>query len=187
MNCRPAEKRDAKEAAYLIHLAIKDIADTLTGETETEKIRNELAQMFSQENNRLSYQNCLVMEEDDQVIGLAIAYAGDDAEALDKPIIDRLMKKTGKNSIQLDKETKPGDYYIDTVSVHPDGQGKGIGSTLFKEVEKLAKIKGFQQTSLNVADDNPRAKKLYTKLGYIKEKVIEINGHEYDYMIKVIG
>lgn len=186
MYCRPAEKKDSVEAAYLIHLAIKDIADALTGEKETDKIRAELAHLFQQENNRLSYQNCLVIEEHEKVIGIAIAYAGDDAEKLDKPIIERLIKKTGNNHIQLDKEAEPGDYYIDTVSVHPLGQGKGIGSLLFKEVEKLAKSKGFHQLSLNVAEDNPRAKKLYTRLGYKKDKVIEITGHEYDYMIKTV-
>ncbi|MGE8203309.1 GNAT family N-acetyltransferase [Heyndrickxia sp. NPDC080065] len=184
MKCRYAEKNDAKEAAYLIHLAIHDIAESLTGESEQTKIREVLAQLFSQEDNRLSYQNCLVMEVDNNLAGIIIAYAGDDAEALDKPILERLYRKSDESSISLDKEADHGDYYLDTVSVKPEYQGKRIGTLLIQEAEKLASRKGYNRVSLNVAEDNPRAKQLYIKLGYNKVKVIEINGHEYDYMVK---
>ncbi|MED3654953.1 GNAT family N-acetyltransferase [Heyndrickxia sporothermodurans] len=186
MECRLAMKSDAKEAADYIHLAIHDIAEALTGEKETEKIREVLSELFRQENNRLSYQNSIVAEIDGKVAGILIAYSGDDAVELDKPILERL-KRIGKSHVEpFDNEADKGDYYIDTVSVVPDFQGRGIGTFLIQSVEQVAKDKGFTRVSLNVAEDNPGAKRLYEKLGYMKEKNIMINGHEFDYMVKSV-
>lgn len=187
MNSRPAEKKDAEEVAYLIHLAIQDIADKLTGEKENGKILEVLSQLFQQEDNRLSYQNCLVMEADNKVGGVIITYSGDNADALDRPIIERLRRISEDNNLTLDKEAEQGDYYIDTVSINPDLQGKRIGTLLIQAAEKAAKKRGYVRTSLNVAHDNPRANRLYIRLGYRKVKVIQINGHDYDYMVKSLG
>lgn len=186
MFIRPAEKRDAVEAANLIHLAIKDIAETLTGEKEETKIRQVLAQLFTEERNRLSFQNCLVATTDQAIMGIIIIYSGADAQMLDKPIIDRLKQLGEEKEIVIDKEAELEDYYIDTVCVNPDYQGKRIGTHLIQAAEKLASEKGFNRISLNVAKDNPKACQLYTRLGYKKEQVIQINGHDYDYMVKII-
>ncbi|WP_052427545.1 hypothetical protein [Neobacillus niacini] len=57
---RGAVKKDAKKAAELIHIAIDDIAEKLTGQTKKENIREMLANFFREENNRLSYQNTII-------------------------------------------------------------------------------------------------------------------------------
>ena len=89
--------------------------------------------------------------------------------------------------IVLDKEADEGDFYIDTVCVDDRFRGYGIGSMLLKEAEKTALQKGYSRLSLNVAQDNPHAKKLYEQIGYKKDKVIEINEHHYDYMVKILS
>lgn len=179
---RPAEKKDANEAAQLIHIAIDDIAEQLTGETSEEYIQKTLAQFFQKENNRLSYQNVLVADVLGMVAGMVLTYPGEGALQLDAPIIEHLREK-GKESL-LDKEADEGDFYIDTLCVHSKFRGYGIGTALIMEAEKLALQKGYQRVSLNVAIDNPSAKKLYEHIGFKKEKVIEIHGHPYDYMVK---
>lgn len=186
LNLRLAEKKDSKRAAELIHLAITDIAEQLTGQTKSENIRETLAYFFREKNNRLSFQNTIVAEVLDEVVGIVISYPGENAPVLDEPILSRLRKKSRKQDIYLDKEAEPGDYYIDTISVSPKYQGYGIGTALIKAAEKAAQRNGYRRVSLNVAHDNPTAKILYTKLGYRVEKVIQINGHSYDYMVRVI-
>ncbi|WP_318509086.1 GNAT family N-acetyltransferase [Bacillus sp. T3] len=183
---RLAENKDSKKAAELIHNAITDIAEQLTGQTKTENIRETLAYFFREKNNRLSFQNTIIADVLDEVVGLIITYPGDDASGLDEPILSRLRKKRRNQEIYFDKEAEPGDYYIDTVSVNPKFQGYGIGTALIKEAEKVAKRMGFSRVSLNVANDNPTAKALYKKLGYHVEKVIQINGHNYDYMVRIL-
>lgn len=181
---RPAIKKDAKVVAELIHIAIDDIAEQLTGEAMEDKIRETLAQLFLEENNRLSYQNLLVAEILGEVAGIVLTYPGEESIRLDEPIVKLLRDK--KKMALLDKEADEGDYYFDTLCVHAKFRGLGIGTALIKEAEKLALQKGFHRVSLNVARDNPSAQRLYEQLEYNKEKSIEIHGHPYDYMIKTI-
>jgi ribosomal protein S18 acetylase RimI-like enzyme len=186
LKLRLAVKSDSKTAAELIHLAISDIADQLTGQTKTENIRETLAFFFREKGNRLSFQNTIIADVLGDVAGIVIAYPGDDATVLDEPILSKLRKKRSNQGIFFDKEADHGDYYLDTICVSPKFQGFGIGTTLIKEAEKAAIQIGYSRVSLNVSHDNPSAKGLYKKLGYVKEKVIQINGHNYDYMVRVI-
>ncbi len=64
---------------------------------------------------------------------------------------------------------------IFAIRVHPEEQGKGIGSKLILEMENLLKNKGFFEVFISVHVDNPKAQKLYERLGYKigKQDVIE--------------
>ncbi|MEH7238552.1 GNAT family N-acetyltransferase [Bacillus sp. JJ1562] len=183
---RSAVKKDAKKAVELIHIAITDIAEQLTGQTKKENIRETLAHFFREENNRLSFQNIIVADILGEVAGIIITYPGEDASRLDEPILKRLRKKRRDDEIFLDKEADEGDYYVDTICVDDRFRGYGIGTMLLKEAEKTALQKGYPKVSLNVAKDNPNAKKLYTRMGYKEEKVIQINEHPYIYMVKTL-
>lgn len=187
LSFRGAVKKDAKNAADLIHFAIDDIAEKLTGQTKKENIRETLANFFREENNRLSYQNTIVADVLGEVAGIVITYPGEIAHRLDEPILKRLRKKRRNELILLDKEADEGDFYIDTVCVEDRFRGYGIGTMLLKEVEKTALQKGYSRLSLNVAKDNPNAKKLYEQIGYQLEKEIIINEHLYDYMVKLLS
>ncbi len=52
-----------------------------------------------------------------------------------------------------------------SIAIYKSFRGKGIGSELMKQMLKLLKEKGYQQTSLSVQKEN-YAVKMYTKLGY---------------------
>jgi len=184
---RGAVKKDAKKAAELIHIAITDIAEQLTGQTKKENIRATLSQFFREENNRLSFQNMIVADIFDKVVGIIITYPGEDAPRFDEPILKRLRKKRRNENIFLDKEAEEDDFYVDTICVDDHFRGYGIGTMLLKEAEKVARQKGYSKVSLNVAQDNFTAKKLYQRNGYLKEKVIQINKHHYDYMVKTLN
>jgi GNAT superfamily N-acetyltransferase len=45
-------------------------------------------------------------------------------------------------------------------------RSKGIGTQLIRAAEMMAKDRGFRQACIGVATDNPRARKLYERLGY---------------------
>ncbi|MFD0051000.1 GNAT family N-acetyltransferase [Actinomycetes bacterium NPDC127524] len=185
MLVRQARMEDAAQAAELIQLAIKDIAEALTGETEEEKIKKVLRDYFCQEVNRLSYRNTLVAEIEGRAAGIIISYHGSDASELDAPIIAHLHS-SGNTNGAVEKEAEDEDYYIDTLSVNPEHWGKRVGTCLVAESEKLAKEKGYKTISLNVEENNIRARKLYSRLGYTASKVITINHHSYEYMVKTL-
>ncbi|MGD9330960.1 MAG: GNAT family N-acetyltransferase [Desulfobacterales bacterium] len=66
----------------------------------------------------------------------------------------------------LDSTIAPGDLYLDGIAVTPSHQGRGVGTALITAFENRARENGFTTVSLEVIDTNPRAKKLYSRLGY---------------------
>jgi ribosomal protein S18 acetylase RimI-like enzyme len=51
--------------------------------------------------------------------------------------------------------------FVEELAVHPDFQGRGLGSFMLEQVEHLAKLRGCTHIVLEVAENNPRAMKFY--------------------------
>jgi GNAT superfamily N-acetyltransferase len=61
----------------------------------------------------------------------------------------------------------PGCPEINGLRVYrADRRGRGIGTALIRSAEDRARERGFRWLGLGVADDNPRAARLYARLGY---------------------
>jgi len=182
---RPARKEDVDQIIPLLVQAIGDIAYALAGESNHERAMDILREFVTQENNRISYQNITVMEQDGQIAGMLVAYAGDDVERLDQPLLDR-PGRDADEKYALVKETRPGEYYLDTLSVSEVFQGQGIGRALMAAFEQQGRELGHTQVALIVEQDNGRAMQLYERQGYVQDEVILIGGHEYYHMVKRI-
>ena len=72
--------------------------------------------------------------------------------------------------IQLSSERRFSDgrrhAYLYSLRVMDMFQGQGIGTRLIEEAETLAHDRRFGWASIAAARDNPRARKLYERLGY---------------------
>lgn len=183
---RPARKEDVDQTIPLLVQAIGDIAYALAGEAEHERAMDILRDFAAQEGNRISYQNITVLELEGQIAGILVAYAGDDADRLDQPLLNR-PGRDGDEKYALVKETRPGEYYLDTLSVSEQFQGQGIGRALMAAFEQQGRELGHTQVALIVEQDNGRAKHLYERQGYVQDEVILIGGHEYYHMVKEIS
>ena len=64
------------------------------------------------------------------------------------------------------REYEADEYFINTIAVLPDFQGKGIGTQMLMYAEGKAKAEGLQKCSLSVEIGNRRARHLYERLGY---------------------
>ena len=51
--------------------------------------------------------------------------------------------------------------FVEELAVHPDLQGRGLGSFILDQVEHLAKLRGCTHIVLEVAENNPRALEFY--------------------------
>jgi len=61
--------------------------------------------------------------------------------------------------------------HLHHLKVHKAFCKKGIGETLTRKVEEIAKQKGFKKMTVGVDEDNPYAKRLYEKWGYRVVKI----------------
>jgi ribosomal protein S18 acetylase RimI-like enzyme len=86
----------------------------------------------------------------------------------------------------VEPETTAGEYYLDTVSVFPNRQGRGIGNRLISSVIERAKESGHDCVGLLVEKANPSAKKLYQRLGFEVTNIKNFMGGEYEHMIRNI-
>ena len=62
--------------------------------------------------------------------------------------------------------------YVGGLAIHPMHFGKGYGRQLLEEVKQWAMRRGILRLELDVAEDNPRAKRLYEKSGFVVEGVL---------------
>lgn len=56
--------------------------------------------------------------------------------------------------------------YIETIDVHPDKQGKGIGNLLMEYAERMIREQDYNFVYLHVFTKNLNAQRLYLKRGY---------------------
>ncbi|MES1049042.1 GNAT family N-acetyltransferase [Bacillus thuringiensis] len=184
---RKAKKTDAMAIAPLLYNALHEIAEKITGSTVEAEVLLGLETWFSKENNRLSYENCFVYEQDESAVGIIVAYHGSEATQLDAPIVHHLRALHKDESITLEKEAELDEYYIDTLSVSSAHGGKGIGSKLIEAAEIYATEKGHKKIALLVNLENKRAYSLYEKLGYKKDEIVMLVGEPYAHLVKPLN
>ncbi|MBQ8748853.1 MAG: GNAT family N-acetyltransferase [Clostridia bacterium] len=57
---------------------------------------------------------------------------------------------------------------LKNIYIQEDYRGKGYFTLLLKEMERLARIKGYRYLILSVTKDNEKAQKVYEHLGFVK-------------------
>ncbi|MEU9731429.1 GNAT family N-acetyltransferase [Streptomyces sp. NPDC048002] len=67
----------------------------------------------------------------------------------------------------VDYQVKEGVGTLWQLAVHPALQSCGIGTFLVESAEQRIRNRGLRQAGLAVEDDNPRARALYERLGYV--------------------
>ena len=80
------------------------------------------------------------------------------------------------------RKAKNNELLMDGISVAPLARGKGVGSKLLNEILSYAEEYDFKSVRLDVIDTNPRAKKLYERMGF---KVTETS--KFPSLKKILG
>lgn len=173
INIRKANLQDSEAIATYLLLAMEDIVCEFIGQNDSKKALDFLQYFVQKENNQYSYQNCFVAEENNQIIAAINVYDGSKLTQLRAPIAT-YIKTHFRKDFNPEDETHAGEFYIDSFGVHPNQQGKGIGGKLLQFVIDLYVIQNHQTLGLLVEEENPKAKKLYLKLGFeqIGEKML---------------
>ncbi|MFT3902257.1 MAG: GNAT family N-acetyltransferase [Niabella sp.] len=166
MIIRKAIMVDAEDIAINLLPAMEDIIYHFIGKEDRREALSLLLRFVKEKANPYSYENCYVATDDEgKVVAAVNVYNGDKLYELRKPVALYIKTVSGKD-IELEDETGPGEYYIDSLGVSPAMRGKGIGSKLLRFLIDLYVVQQHQTLGLLVDKDNPAAKKLYLKLGF---------------------
>jgi ribosomal protein S18 acetylase RimI-like enzyme len=165
-NIRPARPEDYKLVAPLIIQAMEDLACTFSNSQEPHMAIPLFEYFFQQKANQYSFEHTLVYEEMGEVMGSITFYDGALLPEYRKPFLEYIAKKYRVKNLVIDDETEPNEVYIDTLSVSANHQGKGIGKKLLAAAISHAKNGAQKRIGLLVDFKNPKAKKLYSALGF---------------------
>jgi ribosomal protein S18 acetylase RimI-like enzyme len=124
------------------------------------------------------------MEEEGELVGVAIFYDGAKARELDAPLERAAAKKSGDSNYSIPSEAEASEFYLDALSVSPRCQGKGYGRKLIEAGCDRARKLGHRRIALLVEVDHARAKRLYERLGFCTDYTKRIAGQEYFHMVR---
>ena len=158
-----ATPNDAQALARLIDIAGEGIPAWLWEQSATEG-KTPLAigiERARRHTGGFSYSNAMIAKIGEQTIGMVLSYLihedpCDNTEVLPKPIVP---------FVQLEKQSV-GSWYINALAVHPEYQGRGIGSRLLQTAEELGLAHNVTTISIQVYSQNTGAVRLYQRLGF---------------------
>ena len=165
MVIRRATLKDSEKIATYLLLAMEDIVYKFIGEKDPKKAKEFMLYFAERERNQYSYQNCWVAEDENGVLAAVNLYDGARLNELRQPVVEYIVTHFNKD-FKYEDETQAGEYYIDSLGVHPGLQGKGVGSKILQFLIDEYVDKGNQTLGLLVDEENPNAKRLYLKLGF---------------------
>ena len=141
-----------------------------------------LKDVCSQEDTHYSYTNTVVAELDGERAGMMIIVDGkhylEQRNKMYPQLKDLFDVAFGIGWDQMEDEAKPGEYYIDSLSVAPRYRHRGVGTALIEYAKKQAKSIGRERVTLAVEPMNT-AKELYQRLGFEFEREITIFNEVY--------
>lgn len=180
---RKAQLADANDIAQLIRQAMGILANKFVASDDEQEIQRLFLHFIKLEANQYSLKHILVYELAGKVVGEINVYDGDKIEELRKPFFDYLKANYHPNGFAMERESNGGEFYIDTLSVEPAYQGKGIGKALISAAINWAKELNHQKIGLLVSIENPAAKKLYESLGFKKENEVYLLGSTHEHLV----
>lgn len=169
--------------SVLILQAMDELIYYYLGKEDNEEAKKFLSREFQKEDSLYSYRNTFLAFLGDKLVGALIAYDGKKHKSWQKQLVNTLAQEYNFNNT-LTPETQAGHFYLDAISVDPDYRGQKIGSELIKYAESYARDYSFKHLGLLVDLENPKAKRLYERLGFELDHLLQLGEHEYYYLKK---
>ncbi|TLG74211.1 GNAT family N-acetyltransferase [Culicoidibacter larvae] len=185
---RKATPQDAKKVAPLIYSASGETIRLFLGADFTiERAIAIIEQLFTLEDVFISYQYTLVFEENNTILGIAIAYPYNRIKLFDKNIEAWLAEHNyAKTQVFSTSEANADEFYLDSIAVDAAAQGRGIASLLFESVENLVRNSDLKILSLIVDINKNKAHQIYLNKGFSDADKRQLYGNEYYHMVKEI-
>ncbi len=134
-----------------------------------------IAKTFPETGHDMSYEYVTFAERDGDIVGMVSGYTADQHKSASSNVLLRAaplrifrllaVMSIASRALRFTDQVAHGDYYLQAVAVDPEARGGGIGSILLDHAESVATAAGSQRLVLDVAEDNPAAKRLYERRG----------------------
>lgn len=138
-----------------------DMPDDVTG------ILENLTACEGREDTLYIYSRTRVAEVDGKPVGAMLSYPGALYQELKVKTFREFWPAFFTQFGDDDPETDPGEYYLDSLAVHPDYRGQGIGRALLEDAVKIGINQGFTQIALVADAGMPHLVSLYASLGFV--------------------
>ena len=163
MHIRPAQAGDSRIIASLNDIASDGVAryiwDTLRGEHPGLDLIDIGAERYRREDTEYSYQNCLVAEIGDEIVGMAHGWVMPEEVRSLPEDLDPVLRPFAELEA-------PGTFYTSGLAVFPQFRNRGIGAKMLQAARKRAEGLGTSRMSLICFDENTGARRLYERHGY---------------------
>lgn len=179
---RKATPKDRRFIALVMAEAIGDsIMERISkGISTADMLRLTLLESVATRTDTLySWNNTIIAEgENGEPLGALIAYPGKDYKKLRETTFDLLKEIITFDITTMDDETKPGEYYLDSLAVLPQFRNKGIGKSLL--IKGIEKAKSLAMPCVLACDpENNTGKALYLRMGFRQDGEMFIFGKKY--------
>lgn len=182
MEIRQATEEDFSQIIDLIWIVLEDMELDILNHVEVNRIKEWLYQAMKDPNYRYGINNMIVVANNDQILGVISNYHSKLENQIDNAFNNIADINGKKYRLFVDLETVGEEWYLDTIVVHSNYRGRGIARKLIQ----AAINKSFQNNcilvGLNVDKNNPKAKKLYEKLGFSTVTEVKLSNHLYEHM-----
>lgn len=185
MEIQNAQDFQALSIARLIMQAMNyDCCRYFTGPEHTlDDFERVMTSLVLSDKSQYSYLNTLVaIDEDGGLCGACVSYDGARLHELRKAFVDAAKENFGRDFSSMPDETQAGELYIDSIAVPENCRGKGIATALLKATVEKARDMGLPAAGLLVDTGNPKAEKLYARLGFKTVGDASWGGHAMKHM-----
>ena len=152
MKIRQANLKDVPVLSQLMGLTI-DSTYYYTAEARKEEIRKHDSKSLKQYLSDKKYYSCLVVTEEQEIIGFAI----------------------GRN--------EAGVFWADWLGIRKDKRRKGVAESLMKKWEEIFKKKGVHKIWCDTRTSNKESVSLLLKLGYKKLGLFDNGWYKQDFFL----
>jgi ribosomal protein S18 acetylase RimI-like enzyme len=174
---RAAALEDCRKIAELIRISSEGVSDyvwsTLTPEYPGLSPIEIGTKRYANEQSLFSYRNCVVAEQNHEVIGILLTFP---TETADKTANDLAAAPQAPPVIPEPPEEPdvlapysleaPNTWYICALALFPEFRGQGIGTQFLSIAHQQAAAHHFSELSLLCFEQNTRARKLYERNGF---------------------
>lgn len=187
MRIRQGHKSEARDIARLIMKAMSyECCQYYIGEEHSlEEFEDMMTELVSLELSQYSYKNTSVaVSDNDEVIGICVSYDGAMLHTLRQSFVEATMRLFGQDHSGIQDETQPGELYIDSLAVDERYRGQGVATDLLRHATSKALQMNIPAVGLLVDKANPRAERLYTRVGFCYVNDSEWGGHAMKHLQK---